>query len=319
MMGLVSLGFIILGSFLVVVSDLYPLMLVGRLIGGLGWSLLPVVGLQAIAKWFSGNRLALAMGIYNTFVFLSIIISLNTMGLAGLEWGWRSAVWITIGITVVTIVIFAFLFKEPEQKTERPSSSPKTLLKMSWPVWIVGLSWGLFSFGVASMTTFMPDFLYSSGFALSIAGSVTSILIICTAILSPLSGYILDKTNYKQIFVVVGGAISSVFVFLLPANVEYIIPILSIIGITTASFVTVFLAVIPSMVKPEFVALAYGLITTFNTIGSFIGPYMLGYIRDITESYESGFWMIAVVFIIIALLAVLLLFKEIRLNRLNKK
>jgi predicted MFS family arabinose efflux permease len=314
-MGLLSMAVILAGSLMLVATDNYVVMLLGRLVGGLGWSLQPVVGLQAVTKWFMGKRLGLAMGIFNTFVFIALITALNTFGAVGEALGWKAVVWITIGAMAVTLVVFALFFKEPESHGEKVPIAASDVLKLGWPVWLIGISWGLFSFGIASMFTFLTDLFYEKGFTLGIAGSMTSIIIICTAILSPFTGYILDRIKHKQIFVVVGAAVSSIFVFLLPLHVNFAVAILIAIGITTAPFVTVFMTTAPSLVQPQHIGLAFGLITTINTVGSFVGPYIFGSIRDATQSYEAGYKVVAVLFVLIAVLIGFSMLRETRKAR----
>ena len=64
----------------------------------------------------------------------------------------------------------------------------RRLRDIGLPLWLLGLCWGIFNLGMMSLVVFTPDFLYSNGFSLAEAGSITSVIIIINTALSSFVG-----------------------------------------------------------------------------------------------------------------------------------
>ena len=303
--GLFSILLALAGSLLIAFAGNFPLILLGRALIGIGAVALPVVGVQTITQWFAGNRLGLAMGIYATIMPISMIIILTTFGSIAVRWGWKSTVFITIIISMLALIAFALFFREPPKdikiRKERQGINFSLLFQMGWPIWLLAICWGLISFNISSVFTFTPDFVYQNGIDLRIAGSITSIPLFCSLFISPLFGFLLDRIQFKVIFLLVGAIAGSILVFLLPLNVNQVVLFMVLIGIITAPFpVTVFILA-PRLVKPNMVPMSFALVAAFSYIGGFIGPSFTGFIRDLTGTYLYSYWLISLLFIVMAI------------------
>jgi len=320
-LGIISLALLLAGSAIIITAKSLPLLIIGRLIIGLGAVAVPFVGLEGVAQWFSGNRLGFAMGIYTTCMLGAVVISLSTFGTAGTLWGWKSAVWITIAVTAIALIIFTIFFKTPRSDTpkrvEIGMPSLKSLAQIGLPLWILGLNWGLFNIATVSITTFSPDFMYQNGFALGTAGLITSVILIVTAILSPFVGHIVDRIKYKELLNLIGGAACFLLLFLMPSYTGIIVIFMILIGVFTSPFASVTYATVPALVKPQMIALGYAIITAVCNVGWVIGPYLTGLVRDVTGTYKYSYWIIALFFLLVALLTAVSLLLQRRLNKQN--
>ena len=74
------------------------------------------------------------------------------------------------------------------------------------PIWIVGAAWLLFNAAVISLFTFTPDMLKAAGFSIGSAGFITSAVMWPALVLSPFSGYIIDRIGRKRTSIAAGGA-----------------------------------------------------------------------------------------------------------------
>jgi predicted MFS family arabinose efflux permease len=318
-LGIISLLCLIAGSLLIATANTFGMLLLGRIVAGLGAVALPFVGTEAVAQWFAGNRMGFAMGIYTTCMLGAVIVTLSSFGTVGLGFGWQAAVWITIAVCSVALVLYAAFFKTPRLNHEQPgepvSQQVKQVFKIGWPVWILGICWGLFNVAMVSVTTFSPDFMYQNGFNLGTAGFFTSVILIVTVILSPFLGHILDKIRYKEILNLVGGAISIVLSFFLPENVGIILVFIIGLGITTTPFAPVTYATVPLLVKPQTIGKAFAIVTTLGNVAFFLGPYLTGFIRDATGSYQYSYWVIAFFYLLVTLLTGVSLLMQVRKNK----
>ncbi len=309
--GLLSLALTIFGAIVFMLARGLPLLMLGRLIMGIGTVALPIVGTQAVAQWFYGHRLGMAMGIYNAALMFATIIPLNSFGAIGLEWGWRATLLIVIAINLIAVILFVRFFRKPPEEpastAEKSFTSVKALAKIGWPVWALACGWAFFQAGNLSLTTFLPDFIYTNGLNLQLAGSITSTMILCTLVLSTPVGYLLDRIRYKEILMIACSAASLIVIILLPLSQNLILLFVIILGISFSPMATATFALVPSLAPRSLMSVAFAIIATMSYIGMFLGPSLTGLIRDLTGSYQYSFWLIAFFFIAILVLIGILL------------
>jgi cyanate permease len=273
----------------------------------MGFVAVPIIGLQGVSRWFQNHELGLAMGIYSTFMILAPVVTFSSFGNIASAIGWRATIGCTVIVTVVALIIFALFYRIPADNLEKAGRSQpvkfSVIFKMGWPIWILGLIWGLIAFALTSVIAFLPDFMYQQGFKLGIAGSITSLIMLVHVFFSPAAGYFLDRVRYKEMLLVLGALITGVAVFLLPAGMDSIILLVLVIGIGSTFFAPAAFAMTPLLVRYEMVALAFGIISTVNTLGAFGGPYVTGWIRDVSGSYQYSYWFQAFIFCLILVLS----------------
>lgn len=319
--GLTCLFLVIIGSILVVTGKSLSVLLSGRMLMGIGATALPIVGLQGVARTFLHHRLGLAMGIYSSAMPLSTIVCFFTFGAVGTLWGWRVVIWITIAINVLALILFFIYFKTPRQD---PGISGDTQVSLFSPTlgigklaWALAVCWALFALAHISLQTFLPDLMYQGGFDLSIAGSITGIIMVWGVILGPFNGYLLDRTNYKELFLIISTVSAAILAYLLPGGLAYIIPLVILLGILTAPMAPAINAIVPSVVKAEMMPVAYSINFTFASIGMFVGPYIAGLLRDSTGSYNASFLMMTLVFLFATVIGIWLLLQGIKRSKLG--
>lgn len=319
LLGQISLVLVIAGSILLMSAQNFVWLLVGRLIIGIGGSTLIIVGLQSVALWFMRYRTGLAMGIYSCTLPLAAIVALNSFGAIGLTWGWQTTIFITTIICFITLILFSLFYQNPQEETSDEKTlnniSLKSIFKIGWNIWLLSITWGLFNLGLMGLMTFLPDFIYSNQIALNVAGSVSSIVMLCALVFSPLVGHLLDRTRYKELYNVVGAFLCFISIFLLPQYFQFLILIVFLIGMFTTPVGPVVFSIIPVMAKRHELSLAYGITGTFSYIGMFAGPALTGFIFDINNSYLDSFWFASFIFLLIAVLTLPLFIKNVKDRR----
>ena len=91
---------------------------------GLGQSMLSVVSITLVGKWFN-RRLPLAMGAYSLLIGIGFAISFKTVGSMVLSWEWRDA-WAAIGLVLLAFAPIAWLLvrDDPSRGRQQSASSP---------------------------------------------------------------------------------------------------------------------------------------------------------------------------------------------------
>lgn len=117
--GITSLVLMVIGTFVVGTSNNFPSICVGRLISGIGAITLAIVLPQLLSRWFMGKELGIGMGVFNTAMPLGTVASFNVFGIMGSNLGWQSSIFLTTVFSVLALLIFLWLFKEPTVEIKR--------------------------------------------------------------------------------------------------------------------------------------------------------------------------------------------------------
>ncbi len=293
--GIVTLMLTIIGTTLVATGQSFAMVLAGRIIAGTGAVTLVIISPQAIAQWFVGREMGIAMGIFNTAMPIGTIASLNAMPALASLYGWRSGIWMTLSFAVLTLVIFALFYRPPSQLHEgKPAAdSAWNVAEAGLPIWTVGAAWGLFNASIISLSTFAPDFMVGRGLGLASAGFDTSLVMAGSLFLSPVIGFFVDKTDGKEAFIAAGGVGMAVLLLLFPAGVTHFAVIMLGAGIMASFIPAPAFSLAADVVSPARLGMGYGILSLLSNLGIFVGPQLVGLARDATGSYGAGFLLMA--------------------------
>jgi len=291
--GLISFVLMIVGSAIFASAHSMFVLSVGRVVAGAGAMTLLVVSPQLLAQWFAGRELGIAMGVFSTGMPLGTIVSLSLLSMVGQSLGWRASVWISAGVALLALVVFALLFAPAQRRREHISepSEPfyQSIRSAGTPVWLVGAAWLLFNAAVISLFTFTPDMLQAAGFSIASAGFITSVVMWPALVLSPLIGYVTDKIGRKRTIIGVGGFVLAILLVWLPSATSSLFMLMLILGIAQAMVPTPIFALTPDITRPESLGLAFGIISTCMNLGIVVGPFAVGLTKDLTGSYQASY------------------------------
>jgi MFS family permease len=294
--GIISLAVTIVGTLLVARGHSFEVILAGRIIAGTGASSLVIIVPQAIAQWFSGRHMGIAMGIFNTAMPIGTIVSLNMFPvLAGIG-GWRSGVWTTILFTALALVVFALFYRSPDRtagKEHTVSENPPRVGRVGLSIWLVGGAWAFFNASIISLFTFAPDFMVSRGLTLGSAGFYTSLVMVGSMVLSPIIGLTVDRIGRKEAFIALGGLGMAAVLAILPGVGQNFGPVFLCVGFTAALIPAPVFSLVADVVSHNRLGLGYGILSMLNNVGIFVGPQLVGLSRDATASYKGSFWLMA--------------------------
>lgn len=312
--GVVSFIFMIAGAAILASGSSFPILALGRALSGVGAMTLLVLAPQSLAQWFAGRKLGIAMGVFNTGVPLGTIFSLNFLSSLGERLGWRASVWLSAGLAVVALVIFALFFASAPQKSQKTSPQSEGFFRgirlAGTSIWIVGVAWMLFNAAVISLFTFTPGFLEATGLSVASAGFVTSAVMWPAPVLSPVVGYIIDKINRKRTIIAIGGLALAIFMMLVPTATGWILALMLLIGVAQTLVPATIFALVPEVTSTERLGLGFGIISTCLNLGIVVGPATVGLIRDIVGSYQASYTLMAIFALPITLSMIILSWRQ---------
>ena len=308
--GVVSFALMIGGAAIFASGSSLPMLALGRVVSGVGAITIFVLAPQLLSQWFAGRETGIAMGVFHTGVPLGTILALNFLALLGERLGWQASVWLSIGVPLVALVIFAFLLAPPPQTGHRTSSQSEGFFQgiklVGTPIWIIGVAWMLFNATAISLFTFNPDFLKTAGFSVALAGFITSAVMWPALVISPVIGYIIYKLGRKRAIVITSSVVLTILMLLVPTATSWALVLMLLIGVAVNLTPTPTFTLVPEVTRPERLGLAFGIISTCHNLGVVAGPAAVGAIRDVTGSYQASYTLMAGFAILIALAMIIL-------------
>ncbi len=142
-----SLLLMALGTAIAALAGNYPILALGRLVTGVGTRVMLVVVPQMVTTWFRDREIGLSMGIFNTGMPLGTIISLSFMGMVGLQFGWKSPIWIGLAVSVLALSLYLLLHRTRSsdgQVEAAPSGLVSSLREAGLGIWWGRLGLGIF-------------------------------------------------------------------------------------------------------------------------------------------------------------------------------
>ena len=104
------------GSLLVGFGNSFSLLVIGRIISGIGALTIAIVAPQTLSQWFKKGDLGKAMGIFNTAMPLGTILTLNSFGFMAAALGWRVPILLTSVYCMLVLILFYFKYPSPPEE-----------------------------------------------------------------------------------------------------------------------------------------------------------------------------------------------------------
>jgi MFS transporter, ACS family, tartrate transporter len=95
-------------------------------------------------------------------------------------------------------------------------------------------------------------------------------------------------------------------------HLAFVIAFLCLVGFTFQAYLPAFWSIPSVFLGKSAAATAVGLINSFGNLGGFVGPFIFGYLRTSTGSYEAGLWCLTGCMFIAGVLAACIRMKDTR-------
>lgn len=282
-----------IGVFVTAVSRPFGLMLLGRLIYGLGSESLIITQNKVISKWFKGREMALAFGLNLTVARLGTFAALNTAArIQAWSGSWRLAIWVSSIVMFVCFALF-FIYTGIDRSKEKyfvketaPAAEEKFVLRDIFAFkpsfWYVSLLCMTFYSAVFPFTAFSTVFLQSKfGLTAVTGGFFTSLVITGSMIFTPIFGYLADKIGKRATMMIIGS------VLLVPVHLSlgltHMSPVaaMMVLGISFSLVPAAMWPAIPIMIEEKRLGTAFGLMTLIQNVGLTVFNWLAGKISDL--------------------------------------
>ncbi len=295
--GVVSTVLTAVGSLVTAIAGSFSILLLGRLILGIGGTFLVTSLPVAIAQWFSHEELGKAMGFYGTNMPVGTIAAFLAASVLMLVFDdWRFPFLVGTMLAGVAIVVFISLVREgPLKKSRSHEKVSFGRALRSLELWKAGLVWLLFQVTAISFLSWAPSIFHDyKGLDLVYASALASVLMIAAIAFVPVFGWLSDSMSRRKPFLVAG----SFLMALALVSSAYTVGLGLVVSVAFLGFAA---AMVPSVVsvlpveilEPEVVGVGFGVMAACLNVGVSLAAPLFGYLFDVTGSPEVSFMGIA--------------------------
>ena len=284
----------------------------GRTIWIIGYRVAFVCVMTAVARVVPSHRRSMAMGILGAMSSLASVVGAPFGASIGVAFGWRNGILAFAGMALLGSIIFWALYRSPGETVRRSATEhglghgPDASAFASPLVWSMVLL-GLINMGGFSATFFVPSAVTTT-FRLgpTVAAYIISASYVTAIFANLLCGYLADRLNRW-------GVMIGIMLLLIPASFAMMAPNFVVFRFATALLISLGLCAtnqifaIASEVMPgREIGPVMGIVSLGGGIFGYIGPQMLGILRDHTGSFTAGWYFVAFG-ALVALLVILIL------------
>lgn len=267
------------------------------------------VGVTALPKYFTKDKVGLANGIYGMGNIGTAISSFCAPVLAGLI-GWQNTVRSYLIIISLFAVLMFLLGDNKEPKVKVPLMKQVKVLAKNYKLYYLSF-WYFITFGAfVAFGLFLPNYLVHHFTIDKVdAGIRSGIFIALATFLRPLGGVLGDKFNAVKVLIIdfvimiIGGLILSLF----DGIICFTIGCLTISICAGIGNGLVF-KLVPSYFSKE-AGSANGIVSMMGGLGGFFPPLVITFVTGLTGSSHLAFGLL-VVFALIALITMVHLYRK---------
>lgn len=314
---LVGLGYLFMSQ----LSSIWQLYLFYGLIS-IGMSAVLVPTLSTVARWFVKMR-AFMTGVVLAGTGIALMVIVPAANRAIMNYGWRMA-YVIVGMVVIVIVVMAaqFLRRDPYQLGKLPygydgtttSASDAGTSGLSFrealrtrQVWLISLVYfcTYFIYNILLVHTV----IYATGKGISSMGAVGIMAFLGGAGIAgrTMMGIIADRIGDKQVMVLGAGLMMVTLFWLLIAKDLWMLFLFGVVfGFGHGGMATMESPIVAHIFGMRSHGVLLGLVFFSDTMGGSMGPFLAGYIFDVTSSYRLAFILCAILGVV-NLLAILLI------------
>ncbi|MBN2429910.1 MAG: MFS transporter [Acidobacteria bacterium] len=287
-------GYAFFGSFLTGYSPELKLMILGRLLFGLGAETSIVVINKIVVRWFRGKELAFAFALNLAVARLGTALALILSPiLIETETGWTTALWVaavTMGVGFLFFIIYTVaetrLYEKP-QASSLLTADERFNIRDIWALLknksfiLISLLCVTFYSAVFPFQAFCPDFLHNKfGLSLALSGRLTSMIIWGTILFTPLFGLYVDRKGKRATLMLFGSGM--LMLVHLTLSLTSITPYIAmfVLGIAFSLVPSAMWPAVARIVEEKRLGTAYGVMTSIQNLGLFAFPIAAGMITD---------------------------------------
>lgn len=298
--GLFGLFSLAVGALIGFFSSTYELLLLSRVIEGIGMGFIGVVAPSLIAIWFPKEKQGTPMGIWSTWVPMGMLLMYLLAPIINDYYEWKSIWLFGFFFTVFTIIVFFFLIKVPQGAEQKESivkfgfseifQSIKQIFEYK-DVLYIALVFFLISLVGFPLSTLLPSFLSEvRGFSLIQASQTSSIVSALGIVSALITGWLYDNVRSTKLLMNLHLFVYSLIAIMI-FRVEgwFLIVLIGLVGVFIAMIPTVAYSLVGRVVqKSQLVSISLGVLGVAQNFATLIGPVIFSKLVELFNWTVAG-------------------------------
>jgi MFS family permease len=283
------------GALLCAAVEIWPAMIAGRVLSGLGAVLLNVLLTKMTADWFKSRDLPFAMGVLIMSWPLGIAVAMVIMPSIALAIGWPAAFLMTGAASAGCLALVGWIYQPAEGAAARPVSPGLSLPRHELALTLLaGSVWALFNIPLIVLLSFGPSFLTAQGAgeiaAQATVSAVSWLLVPTTAF----GGWIASRVARPNLLLTGGVTVTAGLILLLPLTGGSL-ALFALIGFLFGLPAAVIMTLLVQSAAPERRSIAAGIFFTCYYLAMTAGGPVAGWARDMTGDPAAPVWFAGVI------------------------
>ena len=281
-----------LGTVLTAIGEPFGLMVMGRLLFGVGEETLLIALLAGLAQWFASGGMAIAMAsLFSLARVGSYAADISpTWAPVLYQRGWQPPLWLAAVISGVSLAAAVIYAMADRRAPGRAAPGPPVSERVTWSdIKRFDRSyWYILALNVLFASVFFPFrstfaieyFQDAKGLSLEAAGWVNSWVFFAAIFATPIFGFIADRVGHRALMMTVGTLLMPVTFLVLGATHWSLSISTALMGISFSVVPAVIWPATAMLVEPRRLGTAYGLVNVLQNVGLAACNMAAGWLND---------------------------------------
>ncbi len=284
-----------LGAVISAFATTYDMLLVGRLIEGVGYACIGTVIPVLFSEWFPPSKRGVPMGIFSVWVPLGSMFIMGTSGFffnEGDPATYHNVFWFVVALLVVVTIIWIIAVRNPEHSYLADESDPNAEKPKvsegfkSVSCWVAMIAFAAFSLGTACVMNFEVLYMVQTmGMTQAAANGMLNIANIFVVIGGVVIGFVMNKvtsnTGRLTILAVSSLVLGVCFAFAYVVNGAMLTPWLILFGLSNGIVPAIFFTMVAEIApRPELASVS----STLMSLGQCVGGILFGIVGAVVAS-----------------------------------
>lgn len=324
----IALVLVLASALAIAAAESYSVMVVARLVGGIGGAVLTTQPLKVVTDWFAGREISTAMA--TNAASFGVGIGLSTGLLSAIaDWSsWQAAMLASAALVAVALFMVVFNYSDPQpgeggRAAAAPAAAPTAQasqatsaatpaarpagprgplgLQLNRHEFVLALLAAVlrmcFASGYVVFMSFAPVLLISRGVGAAQAGFLVSLSAVAALVSVPLGGVLTDRTKKPNWFITGGALGAAAACLMLPLAGPALLWIL-LFGVLRGGCTGGIMSLPSEVLRPGSRNAGFGVSSTMYFLGLSAIPPLAGWILDTTQSPAAplmlgvGLWLL---------------------------